>query len=77
MSSPASPRGRSDVHKVSGSSSPSLWTDPVLASPSLSVQVPSPPSVSAQLPPVASASDKNWTPSQAPPVARKKYDHLW
>ena len=43
MSSPASPRGRSDVHNVSGSSSPSLWTDPVLASPSLSVQVPSPP----------------------------------
>ena len=72
----ASPRQRSDVLGVNGDSSPSPTALPVLSSPTLSAQVPLPPSPSVQIPPTNSSIDKNCAPSQAPPVAHGSHDHL-
>ena len=63
VSSTAGPRGRPDVHEVDGSSSLSPRAVPASLFRSLSGQVLSSPSLSFQLPPIASSSDKSGAPS--------------
>ena len=61
---------------MGGSAPPSPRVAPVPGSPTLSVQLASSPSPSVQIPPPASSSDENCSPSHAPLVDRGRSDHL-
>ena len=67
---------RQDLHEDIGSSPTFPVAVPASASPSLSFQLPSPPSLLVQLPPVNLSSGGSCTQLLAPADTRGYYDHL-